>query len=278
MMNEKPLCGHSILITRPEHKQASLTKALQLQGAQVKSLATLAITPILHGHADYGRLKQHILDLDIFDIIICVSANAARFAGELIDQYWPQLPVRIKWYAIGDATAAALAKFDIEAVVAKDQQNKEHDSEALLAHCNLQDVAAKKVLILKGTGGRQLLSQTLHERKALISEANLYNRLIPVYTDLRIKNTLYNSSLSAILITSGEVLCNLMTIALGSLKQFDYKSLLNILLIVPSTRVAQLASTQGFHRIKVAAAADDNAMLAALLSVKGLEADNEKKN
>ncbi|MEH6444283.1 MAG: uroporphyrinogen-III synthase [Oceanospirillaceae bacterium] len=278
MMNEKPLSGQSILVTRPEHKQVNLTKLLQQQGAQVNSLATLAIAPILQDHADYGRLKQHILDLDIFDIIICVSANAARFAGELIDQYWPQLPVRIKWYAIGDASAAALAKFDIKAEVAKDQQNKGHDSEALLAHPELQDVAAKKVLILKGTSGRELLSQTLHQRKALISEANLYNRLIPVYTDQQIKNTLYNSSLSAILITSGEALCNLMTIARGSVQQFDHKSLLNTLLIVPSTRVAQLASTQGYHRIKVATAADDNAMLAALLSVKGLEADNEKKN
>ena len=105
----------------------------------------------------------------------------------------------------------------------------------------------------------------------------LYNRLIPVYTDQYVNSILYKSSLSAILITSGEALQNLTAIARDSLNKFAQNSLFATDLIVPSARVAEIAATQQYQRITVAAAADDQSMLAALLSVKCLEADNEKK-
>ncbi|MCJ8297762.1 MAG: uroporphyrinogen-III synthase [Pseudomonadales bacterium] len=261
-----------VLVTRPEHRQAALCELLQSKSLQPVSFATIKIAARDSSHTDYGRLKQHILDLDLFDIIICVSANAAAIAGELIEDYWPQLPLGITWIAIGNASARALAKYQIQALTPA----ADHDSEALLQLVQLQQLAGKKVLILKGNSGRQLLSETLCDRGAIITEAVLYDRLIATYTDQQINNSLYNSGLSAILVTSGEALCNLTAIASGSQKQFEHKSLLATPLIVPSTRVAKIASTQGYYRITVARAADNQAMLDALLTVKGLEADNEE--
>lgn len=270
----KLLNNQSVLVTRPVHKQGGITQMLESHGANVSSLATIEIAPVTERDSEYARLKQHILDLDLFDIIICISANAAQYAGELIDQYWPQLPVQLKWFAIGQATREKLQEFDIFA----QNSTAGHDSEALLAIADLQCLKNSKVLILKGTAGREVLSQTLQSRGALVCEANLYNRLIPVYTDQYLKDALYNSSLSAILITSGEALCNLTTIAKGSQSQFDLKQLMTCQVIVPSNRVAQIASTQGYQSIIVASSADDKAMLDALLSVKGLEAKNEEKH
>jgi uroporphyrinogen-III synthase len=262
----------SVLVTRPEYKQANLChKLLELKAIPLQ-LPTIGIIPVTAGTVDFGRLKQTILDLDLFDIIICVSGNAARLAGELIDQYWPQLPIRLKWYAIGHSTANILSEYDIEARVASDA----NDSEALLSLLIAEQIDAKKVLIFKGRAGRTLLTEKLTLRGANVSEAVLYNRVIPVYTDHNIEKSLYNTGLSAILVTSGEALQNLTTIAQGSRQQFDLASLHATDLIVPSTRVAQIAAAQGYHQITVAAAADDESMLAALLSVKGLEADDEK--
>ena len=261
-----------ILVTRAPHKQAPLLELLNSQGAKPVPFASIHIAPLEIHSAEYGVTKQHILDLDQFDIVICISANAARFAGELIDQYWPQLPVNIKWLAIGKATAKALDYFDVFAQVVPGA-----DSEALLNHPELQHVANKKILILQGNNGRELLADTLLQRAAIITQAVLYNRIVPVYTDDQIKNSLYNAALSAILITSGEALSNLTTIAKGSQQQFDISSLQATTLIVPSTRVANIASTQGYQHIKVAKSADDQSMLDALLLVRGLEADNEKK-
>ncbi len=271
-MSQSVSATAKVLVTRPAHRQGELCQLLQSNDLQPVPFATIQVVARDSSHCDYGLLKQHILDLDLFDVIICISANAAEIAGELIEDYWPQLPLGINWIAIGKASARALEKYGIQAQI----PTSGHDSEALLQLSRLQNLAGKKVLVLKGNSGRQLLSETLCDRGAIITEAVFYDRLIATYTDQQINNSLYNSGLSAILVTSGEALCNLTTIARGSLQQFEHKSLLATPLIVPSTRVANIASTQGYYRITVARAADDQAMLAALLTVKGLEADNEK--
>ncbi len=271
-MNTALLHNLSVLVTRPAEKSANMCALLAAYAAHPIAFPTIEITPIVEQHPDFGQLKQTIMNLDLFDIIICVSANAARLAGELIDQYWPQLPINIQWFAIGEQTANILAQFDIQARVATGSQ----DSESLLADPALQQILASKVLILKGHAGRALLGETLASRGAIVTEVPLYNRLIPVYTDQYINSILYKSSLSAILITSGEALQNLTAMARNSLNQFSQNSLFATDLIVPSARVAEIAATQQYQRITVAAAADDQSMLVALLSVKGLEADNEK--
>ena len=272
LLTTNNLLGENILITRPDISQAPLSGMLSNHGANPVTMSCMSIVPVEENSVQYGIVKQHILDLDLFDIVICVSINAAKLAGDLIDQYWPQLPINPHWFAIGLTTARTLAQFDVQATVAQGL----NQSEELLAHDSLQSIAGKKVLILKGNSGRELLSETLLTRSAFVTEAVLYKRDIPVYTDLQINDKLYQSSLSAIFITSGDALKNLMKIAKGSLRQFDIQSLLSIKLFVPSSRVATIAKAFGYQHIFVVDAADDQSMLAKLLSIKSLEAKNEK--
>ena len=262
----------NVLITRPQHSIADLRQCVIDQQCNAIELPCLAINPISCDAENFGLIKQYILDLDLFDIIICVSTNAARIAGQMIDQYWPQLPLGLKWFAIGKASAQALAHYDISAQVCQGLS----ESEVLLAHPELQNISAKKILILKGSAGRELLTSTLQTRSAIVSEAPLYNRAIPVYTDQQINEKIHLSNLSATLITSGEALKNLTIIAQGNSQQFSITTLLATDLIVPSRRVANIAKALGYQRIFVANAADNKTMLAKLLSVKGLEANHEK--
>lgn len=270
--NDEALAQLNILITRPQHSIADLRQCVVDRQCCAIELPCLAITPISADADNFGLIKQYILDLDLFDIVICVSTNAARIAGELIDQYWPQLPLGLKWFAIGKASAQALAHYDISAQVCEGLS----ESEVLLSHPDLQNISAKKVLILKGSAGRELLSSTLQSRSAIVCEAPLYNRAIPVYTDQEISEKIHLSNLSATLITSGEALKNLTIIARGNSQQFSITTLLATDLIVPSQRVANIAKALGYQRIFVANAADNKTMLAKLLSVKGLEANHEK--
>jgi len=270
--NDNTLAALNILITRPEHNIANLRQLVHEKQCNAIELPCLAINPISPNNESFGLIKQYILDLDLFDIIICVSTNAARIAGELIDQYWPQLPLGITWFAIGNGSAKTLAHYDISAQVCQGLS----ESEVLLSHPELQNVSAKKILILKGSAGRELLTSTLQSRSAIVSEAPLYNRAIPVYTDQQINEKIHLSNLSATLITSGEALKNLTIIAQGNSQQFSITTLLATDLIVPSQRVANIAKALGYQRIFVANAADNKTMLAKLLSVKGLEANHEK--
>ena len=85
--------------------------------------------------------------------MIFISANAVRFGLALVDDYWPQLPTGLNWYAIGVATAAVLARHGIAAITPR----RFMSSEGLLAVPALQHVSDQRVLIVKGEGGRECL-------------------------------------------------------------------------------------------------------------------------
>lgn len=267
-VNER-LAGHRILLTRPDHKIESLANYVISQGATPVKLPTIDVVPITQSDREYQELKQQMMNIDLFDIIICISANAANFALQWLDEYWPQLPIGIKWFAIGKATATRLSMFDITATTAASG----HDSEALLATIELQNITGKKILILKGNAGREMLSKTLEKRGATVTDAILYKRLIPKYSSEELNSTLYSRPLSAILTTSAEAVSNLVSLALGNDRKFDISVLLNTRLIVPSPRVAKAASIQGFQRITVANGPDDVSMVTALHLVNDSEAN-----
>ncbi len=268
--NDLPdLSGQHVLVTRPIHQAAEQIRLLESCGAEVTHLPMLDISPIGSNDARYGLLKTQMMNLDLYHIIICISPNAATLAHEWIDQYWPQLPINIDWYAIGKKTAALLNSFDIPARYSP----AGFDSEAMLTMPALQSLNNKKVLILRGSSGRTTLAETLTSRGAHVEYANLYDRQTPVYGDSHIKSTIYNSALSSILITSGEALANFVTVAAGQHKQFSTDSLHGLYLVVPSARIAEQARLMGFTRIKVAQGPDDISMVKALNPVNDSETD-----
>ncbi|SIS86460.1 uroporphyrinogen-III synthase [Neptunomonas antarctica] len=267
--NLPDLQGQRILVTRPQHQATQQIQLLESCGAQALHLPALEIRPIAEEDSRYAALRSQIMNLDMYGIIICISPNAAHFAIDWIDQYWPQLPEGIQWYAIGHKTSQVLNDYDIPATYS----TAGFDSEAMLTMPDLQGIKDKKILILRGTGGRNELADTLSARGAEVEYANLYDRTCPKYDDTHIKSTIYNFPLSSILITSGEALNNFVTVAQGSQQQFSTDSLHSICLVVPSERIAAQARQVGFSRITVAQGPDDLSMVTALNSANDSEAD-----
>lgn len=252
---EPSLAGLRVLVTRPAHQSQNLIDALRAQGAEPVPFPLLEIEPIDETDKEaYNRIKTRILDLDLYAGVIFISANAARIGEAWIDTYWPQLPVGIHWLAIGAGTAAALKHLGIPAYHVAGG----FDSEALLADPILSDVSEKRFLILRGEGGRELLAETLQSRGADVDYADLYRRVCPRYSPAQIKSTIYAQRLSVILITSGMALDNLLELAGAE------PDLLETALIVPSRRIADLASARGFTRIRIADGPDDSSMIRAL--------------
>lgn len=104
------------------------------------------------------------------DLVIVVSRHAALFAQAHLShtgQTWPN----IDYLAIGKASADALAAAGITARWPDDPR-----SEGVLALPELQGVAGKRVLILRGNGGRDLIAEQLTERGALVTCACIYER------------------------------------------------------------------------------------------------------
>lgn len=248
-----------ILVTRPRHQAMGQAELLTSLGAQPVLLPLLEITPTSEDDSQYPLLKSRILDLDLYHKIIFVSANAVHTGMDLIDQYWPQLPVGIEWLAIGKQTCQQLSHYGISAT----PPEQGYDSEALLQLPALQQLEDQRILIMRGTGGRELLAEQLQARGARVDYADLYQRTAPDYTSAQISSTIGNKDVAAALITSGEALHNLDQL-LQQQPQLNF--LKTALIVVPSSRIASLARPLGYTRVIVANGPDDRSMAEAVLS------------
>ncbi len=264
-----PLSGQRILVTRPSHQAQQQAELLRAQGAEAVLLPLLNIEPLAAPDPVFSHAKQCVLDLDLYHAVIVVSANAARLGIDLVDEYWPQLPVGVHWMAIGASTAARLHDYGIDAR----HSNSGYDSEALLQAPELQQVAGLRILILRGDSGRETLASELQARGAKVDQAMLYRRTRPQLSAVCIESAIYALPLSAILMTSGESLSNLIALAKQVGSTEGLAQLLQCPLVIPSQRIATLAHEAGFKQVILASGPDDQSMIGALLTKIDAEKD-----
>ncbi|MGQ0429291.1 MAG: uroporphyrinogen-III synthase [Gammaproteobacteria bacterium] len=158
------LTGIGVLVTRPEHQAEHLCKLIEAEGGAAVRYPALAIRP----RPDRAAVRAAIGPADRYDVIIFVSANAVRYGADLLGAQ-RDLPIA----AIGPATAAALnaAGFRVSLMPAEGM-----DSEALLALPKFQHMSGQRALIVRGSGGRELLAETLTSRGATVQYAEVYMR------------------------------------------------------------------------------------------------------
>lgn len=243
----------AVLVTRPSGQQRQLSAAVASAGYAVHCLPLLELQALEQLGAEQRAL---ILDLDHYQHVIFISGNAVRFGMHWIEDFWPQLPVGLNWYAIGDATAALLAERGIQALAPASPMT----SEALLALPQLQEVAAQRVLIVKGEGGRDTLAQALEQRGARLAELACYRRRCPAMKPGEVAQKLSSWQIGLAMISSGEGLVNLLAL----LSPAETTKFRHITLLVPSDRVAAQARQAGFEQVLTAENASDGAMLQAL--------------
>jgi uroporphyrinogen-III synthase len=251
------LNGLKVLVTRPRDQQQGFVDLLQRAGARADSYPVLEIAPIdPDGEPALAQqARQQWLALDKNQHILFVSTNAVRYGMAAIDQYWPQLPKGIQWYAIGQSTADALQQWPIDCQT----ETRAMNSEALLALPALQHVAGDKVLIVRGVGGREYLAEQLRARGARVSYAECYRRQLPQRPAGELAELLQRQAYQLVCVHSGESLSNLLALLDKDISVLQQSSLL-----VPGQRVAELARQQGLKKIVVADNASSAAMLAAL--------------
>ena len=179
MANE--LAGLSILNTRPVAQAGALSHSLREAGAEVLELPLIEIEPL----PVTGPERQCLLDLDRYDYVFFVSANAARLGLEAIADYWPQWPHQLPALAVGRTTAALLELAGLSVICPAQE-----DSEGVLALPELLEATGLRVLVLRGEEGRELLPDTLRTRGARVDVVPLYRRVLPalaatLWKDLR---------------------------------------------------------------------------------------------
>lgn len=244
----------AVLVTRPSGDAAdTLCYALRAAGYRAFHQPLIELHPLAEpSHVQ----RQVLLGLDTYQHVIFISGNAVNFGMRWVEDFWPQLPHGLHWYAVGAATAAALRRFGIEAMTPHSSMS----SEGLLAMPSLQSVRGERVLLVKGEGGRDTLRQTLLGRGAAVDELACYRRGLPELSQSELAARLASWAVDVILVSSGEGLGNLQLL-LSPAESTKFKALG---MIVPSLRIAEMARDAGFSHIITAEDASDGAMMGAL--------------
>ncbi|MEE1911655.1 uroporphyrinogen-III synthase [Aeromonas caviae] len=235
------------LVVRPAAKANQLVQMLHQLGHAPLCCPLLETRP--------GCDLPHLGDmLQEADLVIAVSMHAVHFAHHFLlqtGQTWPH----IDYFAVGQASADAFAEAGIQALCPADPR-----SEGLLALPALHGVSGRRVLILRGNDGRDLIARTLASRGALVHYCATYERHYPDLDGDALTRHWQAAGLDSLLITSGELLQRLLALVPGPQHPWLYDRLL----VVPSPRVAEMAEGAGFTRIVIAQGASNQALVAAL--------------
>ncbi len=240
------------LVTRPAGQADDLLAGLRAQGFATLHWPMLAIEPI---DPLPGATRQRLLDLDRYDHLLFVSANAALIGLQCIDDYWPQRPAQQQYWAVGASTARTLAAQGIRA----GHPENDMSSEGLLAMDGLAQLEGQRVAIIKGEGGRELLAKSLRERGATVDSIELYRRGPVAYDPASCRERIGRGGPLLILVSSGEGLEHLTRL----LHPHEHTNLADATLVVPSPRVAEQARQLGWLHVERAENASDSAMLSA---------------
>ena len=246
------LSGRGILVTRPAHQADALCALIETAGGRAVRFPVMDIRPA----ADPDVVQAGIARLGEYDLAIFVSANAVNHTLDaLAPRIWPST---VKIAAIGAATDRALAARGLHVDVAPKQ---DFTSEALLALPEFQTVRNQRILILRGTGGRETLRDTLNVRGAQVDYLEVYRRDTAKTDPSALLEHWRAGAIDAVLIASTESLQKLLAI-IGTL---GLELLGATTLIVGNARTRQLARELGLGgTVVVAADATDAAMLDAL--------------
>jgi uroporphyrinogen-III synthase len=251
------LTGIGVLVTRPEHQADHLCQLIEAEGGAAVRYPALSIRP----RPDKAAVRAAVGPPDRFDLAVFVSANAVRFGADLLGER-RDMPIA----AIGQATAAALnaAGFRVSLMPSEGA-----DSESLLAMPQLAHLEGQRVLIVRGTGGRDLLLEAITARGGQVQHAEVYTREPARPTAERqaeVELLWRQGGIAAYTATSVELLEALVGIVTPRCRGLMDSTAL----VTGSRRVAEAASRLGLGSpIILADSPEDQALVGALVRWRG---------
>jgi len=183
-----------VVITRPEHQTENLQLKLEAVGAHSILFPLIEIAP----PNDLTLVKEQLANLSAYDVVIFVSANAVEQSF-----HWVKSSIlkNIKVATTGKKTAEALQRKEIAIEFCPE---KIFNSEALLAMPDFKAFCVdKKIAIIRGEGGRNLLRDELLQTAASVDYINVYQRQCPQNSLSVLEGKAQQGELDIILLTSG---------------------------------------------------------------------------
>jgi uroporphyrinogen III methyltransferase/synthase len=264
----------TVVITRPAGQSSELIKELAAAGVASLDFPLIDIAPV----TDDAPLRAALASLERYALVVFVSPNAVDHAFARRDGIWPHaLPVGV----VGPGSVQALARHGVAAPAhqvispasANDDESTSFDSEGLYAAIETSlgatSLEGKRVLIVRGDGGREWLADRLREAGAEVEAVAAYRRIVPepsIGGWARV-HALLAGAPHAWLLTSSEGVRNLHELAQEHLTADEIVQLKRAPLVTPHPRISKTARALGFDRITVSGAGDERIVRALLAAV-----------
>ncbi|MGK5030432.1 uroporphyrinogen-III synthase [Janthinobacterium sp. MDT1-19] len=255
----------TVVITRPAAQAGPLAAKIAALGWPVTLLPLLEIHA-LDGEEECAQLQAVLARLGEYNLVAFVSPNAI----DCVFAHLPAWPSGLPLAVVGEGSRLALGVHgvtDANATITSPLDTARSDSEHLLLALDLPALRGKRVLIVRGDGGRDYLADGLRAAGAEVEFVTAYRRKVPTLTPaLRATLEKLLQHNNDWIITSSEALRGLLAL----LEELDGKKIAVVKmqqqhLIVLHARIAQTAAALGFARVTLTGSGDAG-VLAALQS------------
>ncbi len=215
---------HCVLVTRAQHQAQRFIDCCKALGFKTNHLPCLTIEAI------DTQLSRR--DIQSKDLVLFTSVNAVEHAHKLMPFPWP-----VKATGIGEASMQrlkALGQLRLKPV------DHAQSSEGFIQ--SLQKQKIKKLVVIKGAGGRSAIEQVCKLLSIKCTTHDVYRRQLPQYDEQQVSELLNANLPTVICTTSNEVLENLNQLIPATLAT----AIKSLPLIVNSQRSVELAKELGF--------------------------------
>jgi uroporphyrinogen-III synthase len=248
----RALAGVRVLVTRPAEQARELARRIEAEGGEAVVFPVLAIEPVI----DLAAVRAAIGPVRDYDVVVFVSRNAVAHGHALLERRSPGAPLIA---AIGPSTARALEALGATVAI---RPAAGYTSEALLADPALRDLRGRRVLIVRGHGGRELLAETLRARGATVAYAEVYRRAAAHADASALRARWHSRGMDLVTALSIETL-DALRVALGD---EGHALLAGAALVTASDRVIKRAAALGLNSVVQARGPDDAALVEAMIA------------
>lgn len=161
-----------VMVTRPAHQAAAISRQLSMQGVEVIRFPTIVIRD-LSQNPDQLETARRAAD---YQLLVFISANAVEYGMRALSKAGVEPKTLHAVAAIGQSTAQQLHAHGIKACACPTHAS----SEALLKLDLLRRMRSPaRALIVRGQGGKEILAQGLRRQGVRVDYLEAYLREKP---------------------------------------------------------------------------------------------------
>jgi uroporphyrinogen III methyltransferase/synthase len=196
-VEQLPLFGKRILVTRPRGQAGDMVRALEELGA------TVAVMPLLEVHepSDWGPVDRALLNLQRYQWLVFTSANGVHACLRRLRHLGRDLRAlgHLSLATIGPATAEALRGYYLQ----PDLVPPEYRSESLAASL-AERVRGQRVLLARADRGREVLREQL-AAVAEVEQVAVYVQVDSLAVDPALVDEIRQGRIDFITLTSSNI-------------------------------------------------------------------------